>query len=58
MCHFVFSLSDLPRIPSSVKVHSRQLLRSRAMASETLRVIGAGGETGDTEEKPTLIEID
>ena len=54
----MFSLSDLPRIPSSVKVHSRQLLRSRAMASETLRVIGAGGETGETEEKPTLIEID
>ena len=56
--HFVFSLSDLPRIPSSVKVHSRQLLRSRAMASETLRVIGAGSGAEETEERPTLIEID
>ena len=42
---------DLPRLPSSMKVRSRSILRSKILADQTLRVIGVEDLERDQEEE-------
>ena len=42
---------DLPRLPSSMKVRSRSILRSKILADQTLRVIGVEDLERDQEKE-------
>ena len=43
-------LVDLPRLPSTMRVQSRNILRSKILADQTLRVMGVEDLELDQEE--------
>ena len=59
------TLADLPRLPARIRVHSRNLLRTKSLANETLRTIAhpvpnkaESDSTSTDEDEPSLITID
>ena len=55
MYSVLLRLVDLPRLPSTMRVRSRNILRSRILADQTLRVMGV--EDLERKEKGTLETI-
>ena len=55
MYSVLLRLVDLPRLPSTMRVRSRNILRSRILADQTLRVMGV--EDLERKEKGPLETI-
>ena len=52
MRYLLFSLVDLPRLPSTMRIRSRSILRSKILADQTLRVMGVEDLETNQEEQP------
>ena len=52
VCYVLVSLVDLPRLPSTMRIRSRSILRSKILADQTLRVMGVEDLETNQEEQP------